>query len=264
MPRGLAGIIYGKEGMGKTSLGLRFPGPVFCKSIFENGYVYLEDVGAVPDNTLNSNIRNWEVLVAETKATKSGTILIDSLKGFQAILFEYVCQNYYESSWVQFNSYSSGARKESVTILQTYLDLLSQKTAEGVNVVILGHMGTATLTNALGPDITCHMISMEDGDKGGIRSTLTAWSGFIFFLYLQVEITRNVELSKDRKVLEGKADSGDVRIIYTTTSLSHQAKNRWNMPNQIRMGKNADEAWANLSKHIPAVYLTRSQVQSID
>lgn len=255
MARGLAGIIYGKEGTGKTSLGLRFPGPVFCKSIFENGYIYLQDIG-VPDNTTNDDIRDYETLVAQTKAMKSGTILIDSLKGFQAILFDYVCRKYYDSSQKEFNSYSSGARKESVTVLQNYLDLLSQKTAEGVNVLFLGHMGTASMPNALGPDILCHVISMEDGDKGGIRSTLTAWAGFIFFLNLQIEITRSTEKEKGT-VMEGKVDSGDTRIIYTTTSLSHQAKNRWNMPNQIRMGKNADEAWSNLCKHIPEVYWKR-------
>lgn len=255
MPRGLAGIIYGKEGMGKTSLGLRFPGPVYCKSIFENGYAYLEDVG-VPDNTVNENIRDFETLIKQTQAIKSGTLLIDSLKGLQAILFDYVRRKYYEGSEKEFNAYSSGARKESVTVLLNYLDLLSQKNAAGVHTIFLGHMGTQSMPNAMGPDILCHVISMEDGDKGGIRSTITAWAGFIFFLNMQIEITRTTEKEK-QVVIEGKADINDNRVIYTTTSLTHQAKNRWNMPNQIRMGRNADEAWTNLSKHIPPAYLQK-------
>ena len=260
MSRGLAGIIYGKDGMGKTSLGLRFPGPVFCKSIFENGYLYLSDVpGNIPDNTDNQDIRTWQELVAAVKATKTGTILIDSLKGLQKILFDYVCTTYYKSDWTNFNSYSSGARKESVAVLQTFLDLCSQKNAEGVHTVFLGHMGTSAVTNAMGADYVSHVISMEDGDKGRISSTIRSWAGFIFFLNLQIVISVATETDRAKNIVEGKADARDTRWIFTTTSLVHQAKNRWNMPNQIPMGRNADEAWANLSKHIPQAYLKKGQ-----
>ena len=210
MPKGLAGIIYGKEGLGKTSLGLRFPGPVFCKSIYENGYAYLEDIG-VPDNTTNDDIRSFEQLVDQLKKQTSGTFLVDSLKGLQAILFEYVRRKYYDGSEKEFNSYSSGARKESVSVLLNFLDLCSQKNAAGVHTIFLGHMGTQAMSNALGPDIVCHVISMEDGDRGGIRSTITAWAGFIFFLNLQVEITRTTEKEK-QTIMEGKVNSEDNRI----------------------------------------------------
>jgi hypothetical protein len=254
--RGLSGVIYGREGMGKTSLGLRFPGPVHCKSILESGYDDLEMVGGVPENSTNVRIKTFEQLVDETKKVQSGTLLIDSSKGLQSKIFDYVCQTYYKNDRVAFNSYSAGARRESPAVLQDYLDLCSYKTDQGINVIFIGHVGTISLPNTMGPDYLCHVINLDDGEKGlGMRTTLTAWAGFIFFLNLSVDITRVTEADRStRLAMEGKAKEFSERILYTTSSTAHQAKNRWNMPPVIPMGKNPEEAWNNLFKALPEGY----------
>jgi AAA domain len=263
MARGLAGIIYGKEGMGKTSLGLQFtPGPVYCKSMGENGYEYLEDVGAVPANSVNSNVRSFEQLVKEVQACSSGTLLFDGLKGLQSLIFDYVTKKYYEDSVKSFNSYSSGLRKESPMVLTNFLDLCSQKVQQGVNTIFLGHMSTVTLPNTMGADYMSHVIAMDDGDKGGMRSTMTSWAGFIFFLNMSIEIEIKTASMKDGTATEGKANEADRRWIYTTTSAIHQAKNRWNMPPKISMGKTVKEAWTNLYKFIPETYKKGQEPQA--
>ncbi len=254
--RGLTGVIYGREGMGKTSLGLRFPGPVHCKSILETGYDDLELVNAVPENSTNSRIRSYPQLVDEVKKITSGTLLVDSTKGLQSLIFEHVCQTCYGGKWEAFNAYSKGARQESPIVFQSFLDLCTLKADQGVNIILLGHVGTISLPNTMGPDYLCHVINLEDGDKGlGMRSTLTAWAGFIFFLNMDISITRVTDIdAKSKMAMEGKAKEYSDRVIYTSISTAHQAKNRWNMPPVIPMGKDADEAWTNLYKHFPEVY----------
>jgi len=254
--RGLTGVIYGREGMGKTSLGLRFPGPVHCKSILETGYDDLEMIGAVPENSTNVRIKSFEHLVEETKKVSSGTLLLDSSKGLQSKLFDFVCEKYYKNDRTAFNAYSSGARRESPAVFQDYLDLCSLKADQGVNVIFLGHVGTISLPNTMGADYLCHVINLDDGEKGlGLRSSLTAWAGFIFFLNMSVDITRVTEVdSKSKLALEGKAKEYSERVIYTSISTAHQAKNRWNMPPVIPMGQNPSDAWTNLFKHFPEVY----------
>lgn len=262
--RGLTGVIYGREGMGKTSLGLQFPGPVHCKSILETGYDDLSMVNQVPENSTNSRIRGFQQLVDETNKIGSGTLLIDSAKGLQAIIFDFVCKQYYKGDWNNFNSYSSGPRKEAPMVLQQYLDLCTMKADQGVNIIILGHVGTISLPNTMGPDYLCHVINLEDGDKGlGMRSTLMAWSGFIFFLNMAVNITRVTEQDRISKLaMEGKAQETSDRLIYTTVSTAHQAKNRWGMPNPIPMGQSAADAWKNLSKHFPEAYKKKFGIAS--
>jgi len=255
LARGLAGCIYGKEGMGKTSLGLCFPGPVYCQSLQENGYDYLSDLpGIVPENSINQAPKTFDELVRNVMAVKQGTLLFDGLKGIQSLIFEYVMNKYYDGSPLKFNSYSSGSRKESPMVFQNLLDLCTKKNNEGVNTIFLGHMSTVTLPNAMGADILSHVIHMDDGDKGGMRSTFTSWAGFIFFLNMGIDIEIKTETLKDGTPTEGKANERDSRWIYTTTSLTHQAKNRWNMPPKISMGKSVKDAYANLWKYIPEVY----------
>lgn len=252
MARGLAGVIYGLEGLGKTSLGLRFPGPVWCKSIKETGYDDLMDGNVVPSNSMNSRITSWEQLVQECRKVTNGTLLLDGCTGIQHYLCDFVCRNYYASDWGKFNNYSMGIRKESVMVFQEFLDLCTDLAYKGVNVIFLGHQGTVTMTNAMGVDPVCHVIKMDDGDKGGLRSSLTAWASFVFFLNNDIRIGQATNIDhRTKQALEGKALDGDKRVILTTNSVFHQAKNRWNMPAAIPMGRNADEAFANLWKHIP-------------
>lgn len=252
--RGMTGVIYGREGMGKTSLGLQFPGPVHCMSIGETGYQDLEVMGQVPDNSLNYVITSFQQLVQAVTKVNKGTIIIDSTKGLQNKIFDYVLATHYQNSTKDFHAYSSGSRKESPVVLQQFLDICNNKANEGVNIILIGHVGTISLPNTMGADYLCHVINLDDGDKGlGMRSTLTAWAGFIFFLNLQVDITRVTEATKGL-AMEGKAREEDNRVIYTTLSTAHQAKNRWGMPPVIPMGKSPQDAWANLSKHFPEAY----------
>jgi hypothetical protein len=251
----MTGVIYGREGMGKTSLSLQFPGPVHCMSIGETGYQDLEVIGQVPANSLNYIITDYKQLVGAVSKVTKGTVVIDSTKGLQTKIFDYVLATHYQNNVANFHSYSSGSRKESPQVLQAFLDMCNQKANEGVNILLLGHTGTVSMPNTMGPDYLCHIINLDDGDKGlGMRSVLTAWAGFIFFLNLSVDITRVTEQAKGGLAMEGKARDEDNRVIYTTVTTAHQAKNRWGMPPVIPMGRSPQEAWKNLYKHFPEAY----------
>jgi hypothetical protein len=251
--RGLAGVLYGKEGMGKTSLGLQFPGPVRCFSIFENGYQYLEDVGAVPADSIDITITSFKELVQAIQKTTTGTLLFDGLKGIQKLIFDYVLEKYYEGDFAKFNAWSEGPNKYAPAVLQNLLDLCTQKNAEGVHTIFLGHMSTASVPNTLGADYLSHIILMHKECREVIRS----WAGFVFMLNMSIQINIKTEVQgkgQNATTVEGKAEDQDSRWIYTTTSPAHEAKNRWNLPAKISMGKNPKAAFDNLWKYVPDSY----------
>jgi hypothetical protein len=248
--RGLAGVLYGKEGMGKTSLGLQFPGPVRCLSIFENGYQYLEDVGAVPGDSVDISVTTFKQLIEAIQKTTTGTLLFDGLKGIQKLIFDYVLDKYYEGDFQKFNAWSEGPNKYAPVVLQNLLDLCTQKNAEGIHTIFLGHMSTASVPNTLGADYLSHVILMHKECREVIRS----WAGFVFMLNMSIQINIKTEVAKDKTVIEGKAEDQDSRWIYTTTSPAHEAKNRWNLPPKIAMGKSPKVAFENLWKFVPDSY----------
>jgi hypothetical protein len=256
MTRGLGLVFYGGEGIGKTGTALQFShlGPLTCFSIGESGYEDLETIGEVPQGCENLNIETWEQLLQNTKKIREGVLVIDSLSGLQKILFDYVCRSVYNNDFDKFSSYWKGQRVDSPVFLDNYLHLLDAMRHNGVHIILIGHMVTTNESNTLGADYLSHVIDMDQGDKGGLRSCVTRWAQAVLFMNIEVAITRATELARDKTVLEGKAKDDDNRLIYTTKAPGHSAKNRLKLPEIVPMGESAQEAFKNLWSHMPQIY----------
>jgi hypothetical protein len=254
--RGLGLVFYGGEGIGKTGTALQFAalGSTTCLSIGESGYEDLETIDEVPAGVENIVIRRWEELIKAVKGFDGEVLVIDSLSGLQTLLFDYVCRTVYDRNWDKFTSYWKGQRVDSPVILQKFLEVLDDLRAQGVHVILIGHMVTTTESNTLGADYLSHVIDMDQGDKGGCRSCVTKWAQAVIFMNIDVAITRVTERSPDRTVMEGKAKDDDNRLMYTTKAPGHSAKNRLQLPEIINMGTSANDAFKNLWKEMPAKY----------
>jgi len=254
--RGFGMVFYGGEGIGKSGTALQFSilGPLTCFSVGESGFEDLDLIGEVPADCINHPIESWEDLMYATKKITEGVIVIDSLSGIQKILFDYVCRTVYNGDWDKFTSYWKGQRVDCPVFLDNYLHLLDALRHQGVHIILIGHMVTTAESNTLGADYLSHVIDLDQGDKGGLRSCVTRWAQAVLFMNIDVSITRATELAKDRTVLEGKAKDDDNRLIYTTKAPGHSAKNRLQLPEIISMGESATEAFKNLWSAMPKVY----------
>jgi hypothetical protein len=258
MPRGLGVVGYGSEGVGKTSWAIQHAhlGSLDCFSIKETGYEDLEIIGEVPEGCNNYNVETWEALNGYLKKSTAEVWIIDGLSGLQKILFDYVCRTVYDGVWKGkdgFTGYWKGQRVDSPPILMSLLDNFSRERANGRHIILLGHMITETETNTLGADFLSHTIDMDQGDKGGCRGCITQWAQAVLFMHIDVSITRSTETERN-VVLEGKAKEDADRLMYTTKSAGHVAKNRLGLPPIISMGHSAKEAFQNYWKEMPPVY----------
>lgn len=259
MTPGLKLTFYGGEGIGKTGTALQFGllGSLKCLSCGESGYIDLEIVGEVPENCTNVQVKTWEQLVRETKNCEEKVLVIDSLSGLQTMLFDYVCRTVYNGVWDGkdgFSSYWKGQRVDSPVYLDSYLNELEKLRTSGTHVILIGHMVTTSESNTLGADYLSHVLDMDQGDKGGVRSLITKWSQAVIFMNIDVAITVATERDKTRQVLEGKAKDDDNRLMYTTKAPGHSAKNRLKLPPIIPMGDSALQAFKNLWANMPQAY----------
>lgn len=254
--RGLGLVLYGGEGMGKTGLSLQFShlGPLKCLSIGETGYEDLNTIGEVPDNCTNVVVDSWDEMIKETRNLEEQVLVLDGLAGVQKMLFNHVCRTMYDNNWTDFTSYWKGQRVDSPAFLSEYLNMLDNLRAEGKHIILIGHMVTTQEPNTLGADYLSHVIALDDGDKGGLRSCVKQWAQAILFLNIDISITRATETARNKVVMEGKAKDDDNRLIYTTKAPGHSAKNRLQLPPIISMGASANEAFVNLWKVMPKVY----------
>lgn len=260
MPNGLKLVVYGGEGIGKTDWARQFGilGPVDFVSCGESGLTDLQEVNPVEYPIEDIVVESYEGLLKATKSCEAKTFVVDALSGpngVQELIFDYVCRKLYNGNWDDFKSYWGGQRTDSPKVLAEWLAELTILRNKGTNIILIGHMITTTLPNTLGADYLSHVLDMDMGDKGhGMRSLVTKWAQAILFMNIDVAITLATETDKKRRVVEGKAKDDDCRLMYTTKTPGHSAKNRLGLPPLINMGESAKEAFTNFWKQLPDVY----------
>ena len=250
MPRGLGLIIYGIEGIGKTTFCLQAPKPLSIMPIREPGYFDLEDVGEVPQGVTPLIVKDYEDVKVAISACQAKTLVIDSISGLQEFLVKYITNTVYGGSFKAFKSFYNGLRQDCPREVAEIIDLLEFIRNKGTNVLICAHRQTATEDDPSGPDIRVQTLF---GDIG-VTGPFMKWAQATLFLAgkKQVDIvTKSVGFGGQSKVLEGKATAGVSRLMYTQFSGSHVAKNKLHLPPVIAMGKSAEESWSNFCKALP-------------
>jgi hypothetical protein len=253
--RGLGAVFYGGEGVGKTSFAAQWAklGPVKFISPGETGFEDLVMVGDIPSGCTNVTVNTFEALDKECSNVKEKTLVIDGLLELQTLIFDYVCRKHYDGVWEGkdgFTSFFRGQRVDSPPYCIKLLDKLNMLLNEGKNVLLLGHVFTITLPNTLGADFLSHVVALDDGDKGGMRTVLMHWAPNVIFMNIDIAISRATETER-RIVMEGKAKDSDNRLMYTMKSPGHAAKNRLKLPPVIPMGGSAEEAFQNFYNKLP-------------
>jgi hypothetical protein len=250
MPRGLSLLIYGIEGIGKTSFSLQFPKPLNIAPIREPGFFNLEMVGEVPTGVTPLILKNYEDLKIAVEACQAKTLVLDSLSGFQEYLTKYVVNEYYDGSNKKFEAFYNGLRQTCPKVISELIDLLEFKVNQGTNVIILGHRQTDVDPDAGGPDTKIQTIF---GDIG-VTGPFVKWAQAILFMSGKKNVdvvTKSSGYGDNTKVLEGKAASSVTRLMYTSFSGNHIAKNLLHLPPVISMGKSAEESYNNFVNALP-------------
>jgi len=245
--RGLGLVIYGIPGIGKTSFAAQFPGPVQFFSMKESGFDDLNDVGEIPEWCSNENLLSWESFIVQFRKCTAKTIVIDSLSGFQQLLFRYVTDKFYDGDVKKFSAYYNGPRTDAPAVLDREWEALATaKRNMGCHIILLGHAKTDMIPNALGTDYQAHIVDLDKGIGGFINK----WAQAVLFMGLDIEAARN-----NRGQMTNKAQNTDERVMYTNTSPGHAAKSRGlKLPNPILLGDSAEQAFKAFWSKIPAVY----------
>jgi hypothetical protein len=203
-------VIYGPEGIGKSTLAAQFPSPVFLDT--EGGSHHL-DIARLPAP------KSWEDVTGAITALGSEahdfrTVVIDTADWLEKLLIEHICQRANKTSIEDFG-YGKGyiiLAEEFTKFLASLDPLLSR----GMHVLLLAH---------------CRIVKFEQPEAAGaydryelkltkqVAPLVKEWCDMQLFANYFTRVAEN-ESGKKRGV------GGRERVLYTNHTAAWDAKNR--------------------------------------
>lgn len=208
-------VIYGPEGIGKSTLASKFPDPLFIDT---EGSTKRLDVART------DRPKSWPILLQYINEIKDKhlckTLVIDSGDWAERLCLENVCSTHNVTGIEDLN-FGKGYvfAKESFAKM---LDLLTEVMNSGINVIITCH---ACLRKFEEPDEMGSYDRYELKLSKQIASLVKEWTDNLLFLnYKTIIVT-----TKDNK----KRGKGGQRVIYTTHRPAWDAKNRYGLADEL-------------------------------
>ena len=212
-------VLYGVEGIGKSSLAARFPGAVFIDT--EGGTKRL-NVRRLPAPS------SWQMLTEEVAAAAAGrvdcqTLVLDTADWAEKLCMAAVCQRL-RVKGIEDIGYGKGYTyvKEDFARL---LDGLEQVVASGRHVVVIAH---AALSKFEQPDAVGSYDRWTMKTSKQVAPLLREWCDMLLFANYKTV----VEKSGSGPTAKNKA-TGARRVLYTTHNACWDAKNRFGLPDEV-------------------------------
>lgn len=215
-------VIYGPEGIGKSTFASQFPDPIFTDT---------------EGSTNNMNVRrltkptSWEMIEQEAEFIKINrpckTWVIDTIDWAEQLAIESLCTAHDKKGIEDFgygNGYVFLAEK-----IRKFLHLLQEIVDIGINVVLTAHsqIKRFEMPDELG-SYDRYELKLSNKKTNAMTSSLVKeWADMILFINYKTLLVSD----KNGK----KRGQGAERKMYTTHQAAWDAKNRFGLPDEMNL-----------------------------
>lgn len=229
---GLKAVIYGQEGVGKSTLASQFPGAVFIDC---EGSTSRMNVRRLPRPTSWNMLTQEMDFILEAGAAKGyQTVVIDTFDWAERLALDELCAEH-NVNGVEGMNYGKGWEYEKEKIGR-FLDRTDRLIAAGINIVLLCHAVSRKTTLPEETEEFDHWeLKLGNKTTNKIAPLLKEWSDMTLFLAFRTNI-----IAVDDKGKKHKATSCE-RVMYTTKTAWWDAKNRFGLPDRLPL------AWESIS-----------------
>ena len=217
-PRAIRTVIYGPEGIGKSTLASQFPNVVFFD--FEHGTDSM-DVARFDTPEDFDGVLALLNIISQEDVCK--TVVLDTADKLEQLISRHVCLKYGISS-IEDAGYGKGytylaeAWIELMKVCDNIID-------SGKNIVFVAH---AQMRKFEQPDEMGAYDRWELKLSKKTSPLLKEWSDMLLFCSYKTNVVTD-EKTKSKKAVGGK------RVMYSTHNPCWDAKNRFNFPDSMEM-----------------------------
>lgn len=232
-------VIYGPEGIGKSTLSAAFPEPVFLDT--EGGTIHL-NVTRFPKPETWEDVQSFISQLSQTKHDFK-TLVVDTVDWLERLLVEHICRKSHKDGIEDFG-YGKGYTYLAEEFSR-FLQSLEALRESGMNLVMVAH---STIRKFEQPDAAGAYDRYELKLSKQCAPLLKEWCDLLLFVNYFTKVTE-----KDGKQ---KAVGGKERCIYTSHCAAFDAKNRHELDDVLPM------AFESIAHVIPATVSKTEKVQS--
>lgn len=212
------GLIYGTEGIGKTTLASKFPKPLFFDTEGGTGHLDCDRV----------HISDWLSLlggVHEIARDRQGyeTIVIDSADWAERLAIDHICRKADKRSIEEFG-FGKGYVMAAEAVGKL-LEAADQISAAGCHVLFLAHSQVKRTTP---PDLDEGFDRFELKLSKHAAPLFKEWADLVLFCTFKTTLVEG----QDGKT---RAKGGKERVAHTERAAAWDAKNRFGLPPSIPM-----------------------------
>ena len=228
-------LLYGTEGIGKSTFGAGAPESIFLAA--EDGVRHLNVVSFPEPKTWPEVLEGAHSLLTETHGYK--TLVVDTLDWIEPLICDHVCK---ENRWA--NVESPGYGKGWVPVTNEWRRLLASldrlRAEKGMQIILLAHAAIKVFSNPAGPDYSRYEMKLQKTAAALVKE----WTDANLFAVHEETVTENKGMNKAKGISTGR------RIIRTERTAAWDAKNRTGLPAVLPLSWQ-DYAEARV-KHAPA------------
>lgn len=215
-------VIYGVEGIGKTSLAAKFPDPLFIDT---EGSTARMNVRRYPKPTSAAML--WDEISEVIKTKPCKTLVIDTFDWAERLIIQAICDGSQKKSITSFG-YGDGFVQLEEQVGRFLNHLQDVVDIAGINIVITAHAQIKAF-NQPDADNSYDRYELKLGNKTTAKTSnmLKEWADMVLFCNYKTFV-----VAKDEKGTKHKGTGGQ-RVMYTTHSPAWDAKNRDNLPPEL-------------------------------
>ena len=220
-------LIYGTEGIGKSTMASQAPHPIFVQT--EDGLNQIDCASFPLAGTLADVDVSLQALLQEEHEYQS--VVIDSADWLERLIWDALCQQYGVSSIEKVDGgYAKGYTHALTPWRKVLNDLDALRNQRGMCVVLLAHAKVEAFSD---PEVGAYDRYSPRLHKHA-TALMTEWADAVLFATRKV-ITRTEDagFNRTRTLASGLGKDGGERILRCIGSPSCVAKNRYSLPAEL-------------------------------
>lgn len=216
-------VIYGPEGIGKTTIAAQFPDPLFIDTEGSTNQIDVKRLKAPTSFAELLQMIDW---VVQTKPCS--TLVIDTIDWAERLATEEVLG---ENNWQSMESVGFGKSYQHLyEKMGRLLDRLSNVVEVDINVVLVGHSKVEKFDDPgeMG-SYDRWQLKLRSTGKTDNSTLVKEWADMVLFVNYKVIAVKTDENGKSYRGQGGK------RTMYANHQPSFDAKNRFGLPDEMPM-----------------------------